>query len=104
MQEKKHDAVLIDPKDNVAVATGDLKKGQKVLVKGEGFNAEVELLSDIAFGHKLAVIDLEKDTEIIKYGEVIGKALQSIKRGDHAHDHNIIGIRGKRKPEVGKES
>jgi len=104
MQEKKHDAILIDPKDNVAVAIRDLKKGQKALVKGEGYRQEIELQSDIAFGHKFAVMDLAGETLIIKYGEVIGKARCSINKGEHAHDHNIVGIRGKRISEAGKES
>ncbi len=101
---KKHDAILIDAKDNVAVAIKELKKGQKALVKGEDFSAEVELISDIAFGHKFAIMVLEGETRIIKYGEVIGKAKNSIKMGEHVHDHNIVGIRGKRILEERKES
>ncbi len=103
MQEKKHDAILIDPKDNVAVAVKALDKGQTAFVKGETFAAEIILASDIAFGHKFATSDLAVETEIIKYGEVIGKASCDIKKGEHVHDHNIVGIRGKRIAESRKE-
>ncbi|MBS4022588.1 MAG: hypothetical protein KGZ79_16485 [Dethiobacter sp.] len=49
MQVKKHDAILIHPSDNVAVAIKDLTKGQTVHVLGDSFHAEMVLTSDVAF-------------------------------------------------------
>ncbi len=50
-------AVIITPKDSVAVATVDLKKGQvakmfKIL--------EVTLKDDVKFGHKFAIKNFKK--------------------------------------------
>jgi len=95
MAERKHDALLINQRDNVAVAIRDLVKGQRALVKGEGFEEEIELLEDVPFGHKFAVRDLETAEKVIKYGQTIGKASRKIRKGDHVHDHNIEGIRGR---------
>ncbi len=96
MSDKKHNAILIDPKDNIAVAIENLKKDQKAIVKGVDYYEEIPLVQDIPFGHKLALTVLQENKEIIKYGEVIGVAMQNIEKGEYVHDHNIKGIRGKR--------
>ncbi len=103
MNKEKHNAILIDPKDNVAVAIDNLKKGQMARVKGDNYFDEITLAQDIPFGHKLALGFIQEDEEIIKYGEVIGAAMQNIEKGEHVHEHNIIGIRGKREAKQGKE-
>ncbi|MDQ0857184.1 UxaA family hydrolase [Bacillus sp. V2I10] len=47
------------------------------------------------FGHKLALRKIKEGEEIIKYGEVIGRATADIEDGEHVHVHNLIGIRGR---------
>ena len=37
----------------------------------------------------MALSDIKKDEPIIKYGFSIGKAKSDIKKGEHAHCHNI---------------
>ena len=53
-------AVVITPKDSVAVATIDLKKGQvaKMFI-GEKV-LEVTLKDDVKFGHKFAIKNFKK--------------------------------------------
>lgn len=96
MSDKKHNAILIDPEDNIAVAIDNLKKGQTAIVKGVDFSEKISLIQDIPFGHKLALTALQEDKEVIKYGEVIGVTMRNIEKGEYVHDHNIKGIRGKR--------
>lgn len=40
-------------------------------------------------GHKIALTDIKKGGDIIKYGYPIGHAAEDIKKGDHVHTHNI---------------
>ncbi len=44
---------------------------------------------DLATGHKIAVKDIEKGTDIIKYGYPIGYATKNIKKGESVHSHNM---------------
>ncbi|EKN0310326.1 UxaA family hydrolase, partial [Campylobacter coli] len=74
-------------KDNVATALRDFKKGEKV--------ANIELLNDIASGHKFALKDIKKDEIIIKYAEAIASASCDISTGEWVHIHNTAGIRGR---------
>ena len=40
-------------------------------------------------GHKIAVCDIEKGADVIKYGYPIGCATENIKKGDAVHSHNM---------------
>lgn len=88
-------AVVINPKDNVATAVQDLKKGQEVNVDLDGKIVKVNLLDDIPFGHKFALVDIDLGKEVIKYGEVIGRTTRPIKTGEHVHVHNFESLRGR---------
>jgi altronate dehydratase small subunit len=43
----------------------------------------------------LAIKDISKGENILKYGEVMGRATQDIALGAHAHIQNIEGLRGR---------
>ena len=63
--------VVINEKDNVAVSlNGDEKRR-------------------IPAGHKFALCDIKKGNFVIKYGEIIGRATQNIKKGEWVHTHNL---------------
>ncbi|ADC28101.1 UxaA family hydrolase [Campylobacter coli] len=79
--------IIVNEKDNVATALRDFKKGEKV--------ANIELLNDIASGHKFALKDIKKDEIIIKYAEAIASASCDISTGEWVHIHNTAGIRGR---------
>ena len=40
-------------------------------------------------GHKVALTDIKKGQDIIKYGYSIGHAAKDIKKGEHIHTHNL---------------
>jgi (2R)-sulfolactate sulfo-lyase subunit alpha len=50
---------------------------------------KVRAQSDIPIGHKLAIRELAANDTVVKYGVDIGRAVASIKLGEHAHVHNI---------------
>ena len=77
----------IHPNDNVMVAVSAMKAGESF----EGITA----LSDIPFGHKIALRDISAGEAVIKYGYPIGYALTDIKKGEHVHTHNLkTGLSG----------
>ena len=78
-------AVRIHAKDNVAVALKPLAKGE-VFTFGD---VTVTLAEDIEQGHKFALIDLPENTNIIKYGTVIGHTVKPVAKGCHIHVENI---------------
>ena len=77
--------IRIHPRDNVAVALEDLKKGTKAVLDGVGYTAA----EDIPRGHKIALCRLEEGSDIVKYGCVIGHARKVIEAGEWVHTHNV---------------
>lgn len=89
------DAIALHSTDNVATAVQDLKAGQRAMVRlGRDLN-EVAMEEDIPYGHKFAVRVIRKGEDILKYGEVIGRATVDIGSGCHAHVQNIESLRGR---------
>jgi altronate dehydratase small subunit len=86
---RKTKAIVIDTKDNVAIALMPLGAHTTVPVEIEGHIEEVKLVSDIPAGHKFALRDLEEGGIVVKYGEPIGQSTARISRGEHVHIHNI---------------
>ena len=81
--------MIIDPKDNVAVAIEPIAKGMAAVWVAGGKEASVTALEDITIYHKLAACDIKKGEPIVKYGEHIGLAARDIKKGEHVHCHNL---------------
>ncbi len=88
-------AIMLDEKDNVATAIADLKEGRIITVNSQNGAVEVSLTQDIPLGHKFALKDISKGGAIVKYGEIIGRAKDRLHRGEHAHVHNVEGLRGR---------
>ena len=91
----KIDALILHPLDNVATAISDLTAGQEARCR---IGEEIEgcpLIQDIPYGHKFARTDIAAGQDIIKYGEIIGRASLDIARGEHAHVQNIVSLRGR---------
>ncbi len=61
--------IIINEKDNVGVC--------------------LEGTENIPAGHKYALKDIEKGSYVIKYGEIIGRATESIQQGEWVHTHNV---------------
>ena len=82
-------AMIIDGKDNVAVAIEPIAKGDTATWVWEGKEISLPALEDITIYHKLATRDIAKGEPVVKYGEHIGVAGCDIKAGEHVHVHNV---------------
>jgi altronate hydrolase len=71
--------------DNVAVVLADISAGETVKLG----NHEFEVVEAAKRGHKVALIDIAADDNVIKYGSPIGHATQFIKAGSTVHVHNL---------------
>ena len=89
------DAIMITSEDNVATALRGLQTGESAIIGVGDSRKPIQVIEDIPFGHKLAVIGIEKGAHIIKYGEIIGRATRPIQPGAHAHVQNIESLRGR---------
>lgn len=75
-----NDYIIINDNDNVAVALRPFSKGE--VIHG------VTLLDDVPQAHKVALVDIKKGEDIIKYGSPIGHATKDILAGHHVHVQN----------------
>lgn len=81
-------AIVLDPTDNVATLIDSGTAGDTCQLQGER-SGEISLVDDVAFGHKVCIVDTPSGANVLKYGQVIGKATREIRAGQHAHVHNI---------------
>lgn len=80
------DAVKINTLDNVAVALRCLEAGSTIEID----NDKIKLQEDIPAGHKFALVTIQSDDIVIKYGMPIGRAVKDIEVGCWVHTHNIV--------------
>lgn len=87
----KHNALAHDTSDAVAVVIVDISAGSEVsavTLDGEPHTV-VKATQDIPLGHKIALKDIAKGSDVIKYGRSIGEATQDISAGQHVHTQNV---------------
>ena len=80
MEKRKY--VKIKDQDNVVVVVQDTAEGTEIM---EGLVAN----QDIPQAHKVALEDIPAGGEIIRYGVVLGYAVQAIKKGDWINEHML---------------
>jgi len=88
---KEPQFIMHDANDSCAVCVVEnVKANAKVdcWVQEDDSSLEFQMSTDIKIGHKVAAKDIAIGDDIIKYGVVIGKCIQSIKVGEHLHVHN----------------
>jgi 3-hydroxybutyryl-CoA dehydrogenase len=76
--------------DTVAVVLVDTAAGDTV---SHDPGATTVALDAVPRGHKVAVADIAIGAKVLKYGEPIGIATETIKRGQHVHTHNLSSAR-----------
>ena len=81
-----NDILKIAATDNVAVALRDLRAGEVVALENGG---AIEVLEDIAFGHKVALADIPEGGDVVKYAHRIGVARRAIRRGALANETSV---------------
>ena len=82
-------AMIIEAKDNVAVAVEQIAKGEEVTYLSQGETITLTAAEDITIYHKLATRDIQEGEPVVKYGENIGVATAFIPKGTHVHVHNV---------------
>ena len=89
------DAIVVNEADNVATALRELKAGTEATFRRHRELGRTVLRDDIPYGHKFAIRPVSRGEEVLKYGEVIGRATKDIVAGCHAHVQNIESLRGR---------
>ena len=77
--------IKVHDTDNVAIIVND--NGLKA---GTRFPDGLELIEHIPQGHKVALLDIPANGEIIRYGEVIGYAVRAIPRGSWIDESMVV--------------
>lgn len=95
VNHEEKSAFVIHPTDNVAVALIELNAGEFCTVRiGDQF-IKMQVIEDIPFGHKFSLKPLTENESVYKYGEEIGKMINSVEMGSWIHTHNMYCERGK---------
>lgn len=78
-------------RDTVGVMAADVSKGQNLIGwnMAEDSTLRMKAQQDIPLGHKIALGDIAKGEEVLKYDESIGNASKDIRKGQHVHTHNL---------------
>lgn len=74
--------IKVDPRDNVAIPVAALLPGEQV-------SDTVKALEPIPQGHKVALVDLDEQAAIIRYGVVLGYLLAPVKAGNVINEHML---------------
>ena len=77
--------IRINENDNIVVALTDLAKGEIVSID----NRELTLKEEVKRGHKIAIVDIKLNDNVIKYGFPIGHSIVDVFAGQWIHTHNI---------------
>ncbi len=75
----------IHPDDNIIVALQDLNVGEDVSLGDENYS----IIFPTKAKHKFAAIDLKKGDAVIMYGVLVGRAVESIQRGEVITTFNV---------------
>ena len=80
-------ALLLNPRDSVAIAKITLPPGTTLL--GRDDIPTLILRHPIPWGHKIALKQISLGETVYRYGQVIGLATRPIQPGDYVHVHNL---------------
>ena len=86
--------LIFNDKDNVGTAIQELRPGEFFLAERKS-GQKLKTREKIPFGFKVALEDIPMGSNVIKYGEIIGRSTRLIKIGEIVHVHNIEGTRGR---------
>ena len=87
-------AIVLNAADNVATLIDGGSAAATCTLQGEATHT-LTLAADTPFGHKICIRDLAAGADVLKYGQVIGRASRAIRAGEHVHTHNVEAARGR---------
>ena len=85
-------ALLMDPSDNVVTCVNEVAAGEKVVYRKGDETLTLTALEDIPYCHKIALVDIPKGGEVIKYGESLGKTSEDIPTGHWVSHNNLFSV------------
>lgn len=88
----KINALLMDDTDNVATCINEVKAGESVVYRKGGELRTLTAQEDIPYCHKIALCDIAKGGNVIKYGESLGEVSQDVPVGGWIADHNLFSV------------
>ena len=83
MTQGQKAALQLNPNDTVAIALQDIAADTALADFG------VTTTAAIPRGHKIALRDMAAGDLVVRYGQIIGQALQPVAAGAHIHSHNL---------------
>jgi len=84
--------IVLHASDFVAIARLPLRPGDRILAAGR----EITVRQPVPAGHKVAIRPAAPGENLLRYGQVIGRASAPIEPGDHVHLHNLSFDEGAR--------
>lgn len=84
-------ALHMTASDNVVTAIEDLDPGTVIPYDGD----EIVVDGEVPFGHKVALVEIDADETVVKYGETIGRTTERVGPGEWVHTHNCESTRGR---------
>src|SRR3954451_11255848 len=83
--------------DSVGVAIEDIEANQEIkgVILEDDSVVSVKSKDFIPLGHKIALVDLEENSNVIEYRVPIGITTKEINKGSYVHTHNFKTARWK---------
>jgi len=88
-------ALMLHQDDNVATTIQQAMAGAVLEIRLGNRTWPLDVVQEIPFGFKVALVDIPQGAEVVKYGVPIGIASQPIAAGALVHIHNLVGARGR---------
>lgn len=88
----KVNGIILNEKDNVVTTIEEIPKGDTVKYFLRDEIEEVTAIEHIPIYNKISIRDLNKGEKIIKYGEIIGEAIEAIEVGKYVSHLNIDSL------------
>ena len=85
-------ALMMDVTDNVVTCLNEVKAGETVTFRKDSDVCTLIAEENIPYCHKIAIADIEKGGQVIKYGESLGEVTETIKMGHWVADHNLFSV------------
>ncbi len=81
----ENSAIQLHSTDNVAVARVPVAPGTTLRIAGR----EIQVKDHVPAGHKISLRPIPAGDTVLRYGQNIGRAKQTIEPGRHVHTHNL---------------
>lgn len=85
-------ALLMDEKDNVVTCVNEVTAGEEVVYRKGDEICSLKAEEDIPYCHKIALVDISKGSNVIKYGESLGETSEDIARGHWVSHNNLFSV------------